>query len=128
MATITAGSGRAPPPGARRRPPSYYRYMRENPAVTLHLPRPLKERIDQVKGEQSYGEFVRALLERFEAVVERRVRGIRRSMEITYPCDVCGQPLVLLPGNQDARAAVEYLKQNRWGHGSCHERQRQTGS
>lgn len=110
---------------ARRRPPSYHRYMRENPAITLHLPRPLKERIDQSKGTQSYGEFVRSLLERFEAAVSKRVQELRRSMEITYPCDVCGQPMVLWPRNQDALAAVEYLKREKWGHIPCHEKRQQ---
>ncbi|MEM3086955.1 MAG: hypothetical protein QXO51_03600 [Halobacteria archaeon] len=114
-------------PQKRRRPPSYHRYMAANPTVTLHLPKELKERLDQWKGGRSYGEVVRALLTNYEAAVQQRVAEARRSFEITYPCCICGQPLPLRPGSQEALAAVEHLRQAGWGHAACHERRQQSG-
>ena len=44
-----------------------------------------------------------------------------REWRISYPCNVCGEPIHLKPERESTKAAVEFLSQS-WGHSSCHEK------
>ncbi|MBA7613306.1 hypothetical protein ES703_20552 [subsurface metagenome] len=44
---------------------------------------------------------------------------------ISYPCNVCGKPLSMTPGNAWHKVIAEYLKSRVWGHRTCHAKQRQ---
>lgn len=50
-------------PKSRHYPPSHVKYQLENPPVTIHLNRKLKERMDAVKGTRSYAQLMREILE-----------------------------------------------------------------
>lgn len=39
--------------------------------------------------------------------------------KITYPCHICGKPIVMAPGGNDHQAMVEMMKQKGWAHGDC---------
>ncbi len=108
----------------RHRPPSYHRYQKQNPPITLHVPNEFRARIDQARGSKSYGAFFRALYERFDAAVDERVGEVLPTIEVNYFCNVCGQPIPLKPESEAARIAIDYLKQKGWGHNSCHQKQK----
>lgn len=106
----------------RHRPPAYYRYMAENPAITIHVPKELKSRIDAARAGRPYGEVLRGLFTDFAAAVEKRVEEVRKSIEVFYPCAICGKPLPIHPGSKSAEAVVAFLTQSKWGHVECHQR------
>lgn len=39
--------------------------------------------------------------------------------KITYPCSVCGKPLVMRPGDKDHIAMKGYMREHGWEHSSC---------
>ena len=49
-------------PKARHYPPSHVRYQLDNPPVTIHLNRKLKENLDAVKGSRSYAQVMTEIL------------------------------------------------------------------
>ncbi len=47
---------------AKKRPPSYYRYKQKHPPVTITLTRDLKQLLDDVRGEKSYGVAMKGII------------------------------------------------------------------
>jgi len=45
----------------------------------------------------------------------------REAYQITYPCSGCGGDLILRPGNEDTKSAIEFLKSKGWIHTKCKE-------
>jgi hypothetical protein len=45
-----------------------------------------------------------------------------KEYRITYPCCVCNEDLVMLPGGKDHEATKKFLREAGWGHGKCHEK------
>ncbi len=50
-------------PKTRHYPPSHLRYQLENPPVTIHLNRKLKNSLDAIKGTRSYAQLIGEILE-----------------------------------------------------------------
>ncbi len=46
-----------------KRPPSYYKYKKEHPTVSFILNRELKETLDTLKGNKSYGQTMKQIIE-----------------------------------------------------------------
>lgn len=42
-----------------------------------------------------------------------------KKFKITYPCSVCGKPMVMEPGGEDHIAMKKYMKEHGWHHGEC---------
>lgn len=42
-----------------------------------------------------------------------------KKFKITYPCSVCGKPMVMDPGGEDHVAMKKYMKEHGWQHGEC---------
>lgn len=40
--------------------------------------------------------------------------------QIKYPCSVCGEDLIMIPGNPDHVALIGLMRGAGWGHSSCH--------
>ena len=57
--------------GKKPRPESYFRYREQNPTVSFCLDRELKELIDKDRGEKSYGEYVKELIQHGLSEVKR---------------------------------------------------------
>lgn len=51
-----------------------------------------------------------------------------RRYRVTYPCNVCGLPIILRPGSGSEKAATEALRELGWGHRRCHLRRLAGGS
>ena len=214
-------------PNTRHYPPSHLRYQLENPPVTIHLNRKLKNSLDAIKGTRSYAQLIGEILEGtfnledevkrlplneavisyargFEEAEERYAqlgtcikckcecsylwtdgkcdrchkktegpdfshfrdkipitwidesdfekakiklpnlekisyengykRGSKegrdagyklgydeaeRRFKITYPCSKCGKPMSMLPGEDDLKAMISYMKEHGWRHSKC---------
>ncbi|MEM4976981.1 MAG: hypothetical protein QXT64_06640, partial [Desulfurococcaceae archaeon] len=77
-------------------PPSYYRYQKEHPAISIRLTKELKEMLDKVKGDMSYSDVVKKLLTKdLKEIYERAFdEGYKRAFNeyaIWYYCVVCGE-------------------------------------
>jgi len=51
-------------PKKRHYPPAHLRYQLQNPPVTIHLNKKLKENLDAIKGTKSYAQLMSEILER----------------------------------------------------------------
>lgn len=114
-------------------PPSYYRYQREHPTVTVRLTKDLKEMLDKVKGNMSYADIVRKILRNdFKEIYEKAyeegyVEGYNDAFKdyaIWYYCVVCGKPIYVRPNSSSHKAIIEYMREHGWGHSECHEKRR----
>jgi len=54
----------------RKYPPSYYRYRKTHPAISVRLTKSLKEALDAYRGDLSYAKAIRKLLEEKEEVIK----------------------------------------------------------
>jgi hypothetical protein len=54
----------------RKYPPSYYRYIRSHPAISLRLTESLKKALDAYRGSLSYARAIRKLLEEKEDIIK----------------------------------------------------------
>jgi hypothetical protein len=55
---------------AKKYPPSYYRYIKTHPAISLRLTEPLKKALDAYRGDLSYAYAIRKLLEEKEDIIK----------------------------------------------------------
>ena len=73
----------------------------------------------------SYGLLIKkALLDQLSYDFYRKAKadGFKEAEEefkITYPCNVCGRPIVMRPGDEDHKDAINYLNSAGWGHSTC---------
>jgi len=74
----------------------------------------------------SYGYLIKsALMDQlgYDFYLKAKADGFKEAEEefkITYPCSVCGQPIVMRPGGADHKGASNYLNSAGWGHSTCH--------
>jgi len=121
-----------------RKPPSRVRYEQGHPTVSCRVPREIYGRLKAVmeaKG-QSFSDVLKVglgLLE-VQAKQEAEVRkqgyaaGYRngcavgeRLYKVTYPCSVCRKTLAVT--NEEEKEAIsEYMQEQGWGHGACHQK------
>lgn len=110
-------------------PPSYYRYQKENPSISIRLTKDLREALDKVRGELSYADVVRRILRKdFKEFYERAFNeGYGKAFKdyaIWYYCAICGEPIYVMPNSNSHKAIMEYMREHGWGHSTCHEKRR----
>lgn len=91
-----------------KRSPSYYKYKKEHPTVSFILTRELKEALDILKEDKSYGQTMKQIIEgKVDQELSEKLNGIqdevlRLNKQLKYlrgvqrfevPCRKCGQPL-----------------------------------
>lgn len=121
-----------------KRTPSRIRYEHEHPTVCFRVSRETYERSQVVKEAEgkSFADIWKVGLGILEVHVkqETEVRkqgydaGYRKGLadadslyRVTYPCSVCGKTLTVT--SKEEKAAIKrYMKENRWGHKACHEK------
>jgi hypothetical protein len=130
---------------ARNRPPSRARYAATHPSKTIHFDAPtyalveallersgltanqfirqalgsMERHIDEIqeRGRVRHREEGRRL--GFAAGYERGYAEAEAAFRLTYPCYVCGKPIEIRAGEEDASRAVGLLSEDRWGHEDC---------
>lgn len=114
-------------------PPSYYRYQREHPTISIRLTKDLKEMLDRVRGEMSYSDIIRKILRGDFREIHERAYGLGyddgyndafREFAIWYYCVVCGKPIYVKANSNAHNAIIEYMREHGWGHVECHEKRR----
>ncbi len=118
------------------RPPSYVRYQREHPPITVHLTREMRSLLDNIKEKtgMSYAGIIRDILNRNLTDIERAGDLLNISYEngfnegydlaesewkIWYNCSFCGKPIEVKPESKSHHAIIKYMKENSWGHAKC---------
>lgn len=91
-----------------KRPPSYYKYKKDHPTVSFILNRELKETLDTLKGNKSYGQIMKQIIEgKINQELSKKIKETqdevlrlnkqleyqRRIQRFEVPCRYCGQPM-----------------------------------
>jgi len=128
------------PENMTKRPPSYYKYKKEHPTVSFILNRELKEALDILKEDKSYGQTMKQIIEgNFDQelsvkLTEMQDEVLRLNKQLEYqrglqrfkvPCGKCGQPINFTSNtDQWNRKIYPILRQafRTWVHaGDCPE-------
>lgn len=119
---------------AIHKPPARIRYEQSHPTVSCRLSRDeyalLKQRLEDLGGI-SFADFVKdslGLLQlKMPATEEIRERArdegynqAKEEYQIWYYCAVCGKRIDVGPNSDSHKAMIGHMKQNGWGHKSCH--------
>jgi len=114
----------------RKVPPSVGKYRKAHPVVGCVLTTDLKNVLDRWRGSLSYGEFIKKLLtEKLDPYKEGYALGYKKGTsagynegrsdyEVTVPCSICGEPMLIAPKDPDIMAMVEKLFKDTY-HASC---------
>ena len=122
----------------KRKSPSRERYEKDNPVVSLRIPKELYDRLQIAKRKEglSYTDMlkigigllepkIRAEREVWEEAYERgQINGYtlaEADYKITYPCSVC-KKTIEVRAEETKRAIRRFLIDGRWGHAACHDR------
>ena len=91
-----------------KRSPSYYKYKKEHPTVSFILTRNLKEALDILKEDKSYGQTMKQIIEgkvdeelsinliKLQDEVSRLTKQLnyqKKLQRFEIPCATCGQPM-----------------------------------
>lgn len=91
-----------------KRPPSYYKYKKEHPTVSFILNRELKEALDILKENKSYGQTMKQIIEgKVNQELAKKIKEMQNEVSILnkkleyqrivqrfeVPCRKCGQPM-----------------------------------
>ena len=124
----------------RSKAPSRVKYEQENPVVSCRVPKELYERLWRAKQAdgRSFADILKIGLGILEVKAkteqEARQQGFEegfgegydyaeRRYKVTYRCSVCRK--VMEVTEEDEKKAIEqYMREQGWGHGECHERRR----
>jgi len=121
---------------AAHKPPARVRYEQSHPVVSCRLDGDtydlLKQRLDDLGGV-SFADFVKDSLgllqlkipETTEIKEKARRAGYdqgKREHQIWYFCAVCGKRIDVEPNNDSHNAIIRLMRQEGWGHKSCHRR------
>ncbi len=121
---------------AAHKPPARVRYEQSHPTVSCRLSKDeydlLKQRLDDLGGV-SFADFVKDSLgllqlkipETREIKEKARMAGYdqgKRGHQIWYFCAVCGKRIDVEPNNDSHNAIIRLMRQEGWGHESCHRR------
>ena len=121
---------------ATHKPPARIRYEQSHPTVSCRLDKDtytlLQQRLEDLGGV-SFADFVKdslGLLQlkmpNIEQIKDRAFEeGYNQAEEdyqIWYYCAVCGKRIDISPNNDDHKAMIGYMRENGWGHASCHGR------
>jgi hypothetical protein len=61
---------------------------------------------------------------RIEGFNEGYKQGYQKAASIftvTYPCSVCGEYILMKPGEKHHQAMQQYMKEKNWAHTNCHK-------
>ncbi len=96
--------------------PSQVRYEKKHPLISIRLTDELKEVFDTLRDGVPYSAVVHtALLEAAELSKMARDR-----YQITIPCAVCGEPIVVEPNGPIHLDIISKLRAaGGWKHGTC---------
>lgn len=117
------------------KPPARIRYEQSHPTVSYRLSKDeydlLKQRLEDLGGV-SFADFVKDSLGLLQLKMpdieeikdEVRGEGYNQAVEdyeIWYYCAVCGKRIDIDPNSNEHKAIIGYLKEQGWGHASCHK-------
>jgi hypothetical protein len=111
-----------------RYPPAVLKYRKTHPTVGFVLTDDLKALLDKVKGNLSYGEYVKSLLnedlnlskDTFQNGYERGFAEAKKQYRIWINCYVCGKPITIAPRSPAHDTIIELMDdEDRWGHPRC---------
>jgi len=111
-------------------PPSVLKYRKTHPTVGFVLTDELKSLLDKVKGNLSYGEYVKNLLsddlnsskDYFQKGYKVGFAEARKKYRIWFNCCVCGKPVTLPPRSPAHDSIIELMdNEDKWGHAGCCE-------
>lgn len=116
----------------KRGSPSRIKYEKNHPTVSARLPKEKRERLLALL--RSLGITLPQLLLHFIDEYEIKVKPVdearqagyeeaKKTYMVTYPCNVCGEPLAIT-GEQAKDAASRCMTEQGWGHKECHEKAR----
>lgn len=110
-------------------PPSRIRYEKENPAVTVRVPRELRDALARLKEEHglSLGDVLRIGLEKAEpdldATLERgMIEGYeiaKDEYEVTYWCSQCQRRHMSITSDEEKAAAANLMHRAGWHSAGC---------
>jgi len=112
------------------KPPARLRYEESHPTVSCRLDKNtyalLKQRLEDLGGV-SFAEFVKDSLGLLELkmpdvkeIREKAYERAKKDYQIWYFCSVCGKRIDMSPNRDDHKAMIDYMKERRWAHASCH--------
>ena len=120
-----------------RRFPSQIRYDKSHPTISFRVRTeeyaPIREMAEQ-EGK-TIGELVREALNKDVKNKTSRYRAgyttghndgykkAKREHQIWYFCCVCGERVDITPNSDSHKDIIEMMKEKRWGHESCHNKQ-----
>ncbi len=113
----------------RKRPPSYYKYKKNHPPIAMTLTTELKEMLDAVKGERSYGVATQEIIKKelipaleikkqLEAAKEAECAACKEEMQkeiqkkmasisqFIIPCPRCKGPMIVSEKNAIWRTKI----------------------
>jgi hypothetical protein len=121
---------------AAHKPPARVRYEQSHPTVSCRLSKDeyelLKQRLDDLGGV-SFADFVKDSLGLLQLKIpdtkeikeKARRAGYdqgKSDHQIWYFCAVCGKRVDVEPNNDSHSAIIRLMRQEGWGHKSCHRR------
>ena len=120
-----------------KRFPSQVRYDKTHPTVSFRVSQEeLGEIREMAKQEgKTIGDLVREALNKDVKNKKSRYRAghttgynagyrkAKRDHQIWYFCCVCGERVDITPNGDSHKAIIEMMKEKRWGHESCHNKQ-----
>lgn len=115
----------------KHQPPSRIKYNQNHPTVSIRVSQELYDQLKELreKSGKSLGDILREALKKQapsvkQAWSEGYSRGYKEAEEtykVTYPCNVCGEQLVVTDTNAK-KAIVSYMEEHEWGHNACHNK------
>jgi hypothetical protein len=111
--------------------PSQIRYYDENPSLSFRMKKEERERIKLLaeRSGKSISQLVReALLGTEKNDTELYEKGFNdgynkgeSEWKVFFYCNVCGEPIYIVPTSDSHIALVDYMKEHGWRHKKCHE-------
>lgn len=115
---------------SRHKPPARLRYEETHPVVSFRVKQEVYQQLQELlaKSGKSIGDFFREALKVQQAdTKEAYLRGHKKGYEearklyrVFYLCSICGG-VMEISTLKEKEAAREYMEENRWGHGACHQ-------
>jgi len=123
----------------KSKPPSRIKYERSHPTISCRVSMDTYKQLEKIKSKEnkSFADILKVGMGILEAKAEQEsaieekafLEGYeegyseaKSEFRVSYRCDICGK--VMTVNSEEERAAVaEYMKEHRWGHTKCHERE-----
>lgn len=121
----------------KKKAPSRIRYEESHPTISCRVSREVYDRLQEMKAKEgrSFADILKIGLGIFELKAKKDEKayskgykdGYRQAeleFKVTYSCSICGK-IIALRSAKEREAAREYMEEEGWGHGECHEKRRQ---